>query len=82
MSALNAIAVCLARRAQRNKPLNLEGAVFEPADLRDAIADLADHCGRFLAHCDAMQASAPDDATREFWRRLAGSVRKAQGMQA
>lgn len=31
----------------------------------------------FLAHCEQKRASAPDDRTREFWQRLAGSVRKA-----
>jgi hypothetical protein len=34
----------------------------------------------FEAQCDAMARNANDNAKREFWRRLAGSVRKAATM--
>ena len=34
----------------------------------------------FLQHCEAKREAARDPGAREFWQRLAGSVRKASRM--
>lgn len=50
-----------------------------PGSLEDALTTLEarnDPCAYFLKYCDARQRIDPANA--EFWRRLAGSVRKAQ----
>ena len=41
-----------------------------------ALADKQNASERYAAHCERMMTIGPD-RDREFWRRLAGSVRKA-----
>ncbi len=77
MSALSALTVCLARRAQAEKPLSLEGAIFTPDHLREALAELDSPTLQFLAYCENRRNRAATVQAREFWGRLAGSVRKA-----
>lgn len=58
------------------------------AHLAEIIADTpepipappADECARFLAYCENKRDTAATVQAREFWQRLAGSVRKAGSM--
>lgn len=53
-----------------------------PASLDDALITIEarnDPCAYFLKYCEARQRIDPENA--EFWRRLAGSVRKAQTLK-
>jgi hypothetical protein len=51
------------------------------ANERDELHEsFSDPRANFLAYCEARIDGALIDSTREFWRRLAGSVRKARDM--
>lgn len=50
------------------------------SELAKLQSTLDNPCALFLGHCKARRDAATTQAGREFWHRMAGTVRKAKSM--